>query len=249
MVAAGWGSVAWGGTISIHPIQDSSIYSENNNSNAKGGLFAGETARGALRRALLEFNIAGSGIPAGAIINSVTLGLTQTKNNHGQATTFELHPLSKAWSEGTSNGTGQGGFPTLGDATWNFRLYNSSAWTSHGGDFGSTSGTATIGTLETTYSFSSQAGMVADVQHWLNAPASNFGWLLRAASESPGFTTAREFGSRESSLAQQPVLTINFTPVPEPESRVLLGVAAITAAAYILGRRGVNTTVGKGLTG
>ncbi len=222
MAVAGWCSTAGGAVIVIHPSQDNSIYSESNSSNALGGLFAGETQDQALRRALLKFSIAGSGIPAGATITSVSLGLTQTKIGPGTSATFELHRLSSAWGEGTSSGTGSGGLATAGDATWNYRLYSTSLWTSPGGDFGSTSGTATIGTtVPSLYTFASQSGMVADVQSWLNSPGSNFGWILRAADESPGITTAREFGSRES-LGQEPALTVNFI-VPEPGTLGLLG--------------------------
>lgn len=231
-IAAGLGSVAQSATVVINPNQDNSIYSESDNSNALGGLFAGETVGGNLRRALLEFDIAGSGIPAGSIINSVTLSLAQTKIGPAGTATFELHPLLAAWGEGTSAGTGTGGAPTAGDATWNFKLFNTSSWVTPGGDFGPTSGTASFGTTNTIYTFVSQAGLVADVQGWLNTPSSNFGWILRAAVESPGVTTAREFGSRESSPAQRPALTVNFTTVPEPTSVAMLvmGCGALAVA-------------------
>jgi len=214
-ILAGWDCTALGGTIKIHPSHDNSIYSESNNSNALGDLFAGETSSAgdfSLRRALLEFNIAGSSIPAGSTITSVSLALTQTKIGPASDSTFEILPLLDSWGQGTSNGTGRGGSPTTGDATWKYRSYSTTLWTTPGGDYGSASGTANLGTADTVYTFSSQPGMVAEVQSWLNTPSSNFGWILRAVNESRGVVSAREFGSMESSTAQQPTLTINFTP-------------------------------------
>jgi len=62
---------------------------------------------------------------------------------------------------------------------------------------------------------------VADVQNWLDAPASNFGWILRAANESTQ-SNAREFASGESAtIRQRLTLLIDYTAVPEPGSLTL----------------------------
>lgn len=217
----------------LHPSEDTTIYSESDNSNALGALFAGTTPGSATRRALVGFDLVASGIPAGSIINSVSLDLVLTKI--GPAATgpasFELNRLLGAWGEGSSIGSGTGGVATTGDATWNFRLFNSSSWAQPGGDFALTpSGTASIGIVTgSTYTFASQSGLVADVQSWLDNPSLNNGWILRASSESS--VTAREFGSRESSVPQQPTLTVTYSPVPEPGTIALLGVATIIGAA------------------
>lgn len=220
---------AQGAIVSLTPILDNTIYSDGggDNSNATGRLYAGVTPIPSIRRALVQFDIASSGIPAGSTILSVTVAFTQTKIGPAGTSLFELHPLTEGWGEGTSNGIGGGGTATAGDATWNFRLFNTNTWTTAGGSYGATSGTATFGTTNTVYTFASTAGLVADVQGWLNTPGSNFGWILRAANESG--TSARELGSRESALAQRPTLTISYV-VPEPGSAALLGAAAILAA-------------------
>jgi hypothetical protein len=67
--------------------------------------------------------------------------------------------------------------------------------------------------------------MVADVQSWLNNPAGDFGWFLMAQSEST-LGTARRFASDEDALGRGPVLTIDYTTVPEPSTLGLLGLAA-----------------------
>src|SRR5438105_5696276 len=63
--------------------------------------------------------------------------------------------------------------------------------------------------------------MVADVQLWLDNPASNFGWLV--LGDESDIATAKRFDTRES--ASPPVLTIQHvastpraTPTPRPRS-------------------------------
>ena len=52
--------------------------------------------------------------------------------------------------------------------------------------------------------------MVADVQSWLDNPASNFGWLV--LGDETAIATAKRFDTRES--ASPPMLTIEFIPAP-----------------------------------
>ena len=52
--------------------------------------------------------------------------------------------------------------------------------------------------------------MVADVQEWLDSPASNFGWLV--LGDETAIATAKRFDTRES--ASPPMLTIQYTPGP-----------------------------------
>ena len=58
-------------TVTANPEKDNSIYSESENSNGLGKLYSATTCDGNFRRALLEFDIAGS-IPAGATIAIVS---------------------------------------------------------------------------------------------------------------------------------------------------------------------------------
>src|SRR5205085_9259809 len=61
-----------------------------------------------------------------------------------------------------------------------------------------------------TYSFNSTSQLIGDVQSWVNAPASNFGWLLLSENESTP-RTARRLGTREDP-AHIPVLIVDYTP-------------------------------------
>lgn len=212
-------SLTHAATVTIAPIKDNTIFSESNNSNGGGDLYVGRTKAGGVRRALVQFDILGN-VPAGASIDSISVSFVQTQINGGATGNFELHRLNQAWGEGTAAGAGQGATAGAGDATWSSAANGSTLWATAGGDFAATSGTTTFSTPLTAYVFASSAGLVADVQNWLDTPSSNFGWLLRAADEVNN--TARELGSRSSST-QAPSLVINFTPVPEPTTVSLFG--------------------------
>ncbi len=208
------------GMISINPSKDNTLYeydpSEGDLSNGAGfHFFAGENADGEIRRGVLAFDISGS-IPPGSTITAVSLTLNMSMTPAG-AETIELHKLLADWGEGTSHapmGEGQGAPATPNDATWRHRFFDSIFWTTQGGDFSVTvSASQSVGDIGQ-YTWNS-AQMVADVQSWVDNPASNFGWLV-LGDESQAATSKR-FDSRES--ASPPVLTIEYTrtaPSPRP---------------------------------
>jgi spore coat protein A, manganese oxidase len=207
--------------ININPVKDNTLYeyvpADGDLSNALGDhFFTGETAVGELRRGVLAFDIAGS-VPAGSTITSVTLTLNMSRTPSNDARIVELHRLQADWGEGTSQASGQEGAgapATTNDATWRHRFYNSIFWTTQGGDFfGTVSASQSVAGIGS-YAWTS-AQMAADVQSWLDNPATNFGWLV-LGDESAG-ATAKRFDTRES--ATPPVLTIQYTvstPTPTP---------------------------------
>src|SRR6058998_1843099 len=177
-------SVAMADIININPIKDNTLYeydpAEGDVSNALGfHFFAGETAMGELRRGVLAFDIAGS-IPPGSTITGVTLSLNCSRVFNDTARTVELHKLLADWGEGTSDAPGEegdGAPATPNDATWRHRSFDTIFWTTEGGDFSATaSASQSVGTVGV-YTWSSSQ-MRADVQSWLDDPASNFGWLV-----------------------------------------------------------------------
>jgi len=203
-------------TISIIPSKDNTLYeydpADGDTSNALGfHFFAGETAMGELRRGVLAFDIAGH-IPPGSTIIAVTLSLNMSRTALDDPRTVELHKLLADWGEGTSMASGEegdGAPATPNDATWRHRFFDTVFWTNEGGDFSATvSATQSVGPIGQ-YAWSS-AQMVADVQSWLDDPASNFGWLV-LGDESISITSKR-FDTRES--ASPPVLTIQYIPGP-----------------------------------
>ncbi len=105
-------------------------------------------------------------------------------------------------------------------------MFDTEQWSIPGGDFvADASATQTVSgpgfPAPTPYTWSS-AAMVADVQSWLDAPGSNFGWIM-IGDESTA-TTAKHFYSRGDTTLPtlRPMLTIEFsggtapTPTPTP---------------------------------
>jgi hypothetical protein len=206
--------------INLTPSKDNTLYefdpAEGDFSNALGnhffaGLTAGLTGPPEIRRGVLAFDIAGH-IPPGSAIIAVTLSLNMSRTIDGTPRTVELHKLLADWGEGTSiapGEEGEGAPATPNDATWRHRFFDTIFWTNEGGDFSATvSASQSVGGVGQ-YIWSS-AQMVADVQSWLDNPASNFGWLVLGDESAPA--TARRFDTRES--ASPPVLTIQFIPEP-----------------------------------
>ena len=247
-----------------------SANADTNNASGRGpALFAGADGSLNKKRSLLQFDIAGS-VPAGATITGATLALTlgQVAGSGGgtggnstlPSRTFSLHDLQQDWGEGSSGsptspsigGTGQGYARVNGDSTWDYPFFNSNAATAtlwaggvHGGNFAGTdsaSSTFTTFTVGGKYMWTS-AVLAADVQHWLDNAATNFGWLLRADNgiNGSGATVALEstsqsflgFYSRDGAAANNdaslaPALSVMYTVLPEPAGLALAGVFGVT---------------------
>jgi hypothetical protein len=218
--------------VTLTPIRDSSLYEEyTENSNGAGYLFAGRAGGGGIRRALLRFDVAGA-IPPGAQIDSAQLRLTVSRAAVADPLPAALHRLLADWGEAGSNageraGTGAAAQP--GDATWTTRFYPTVAWLAPGGDFAPTPSLTGALAGEGTYTLGSTPELTGDVQLWLDAPASNYGWILRVDESAPG--TARRIDSRESPAATRPALTIEYTEaapaVPIPRYTLVIVAASL----------------------
>jgi hypothetical protein len=78
----------------------------------------------------------------------------------------------------------------------------------------------TVGTTAGFHTWS-DPGLVTDVLAWTANPDTNFGWILRDPESTP--QTAKRFASSEhADPALRPLLTIEFTPIPEPSAASLL---------------------------
>lgn len=219
-------------------------------SNGQGDIFVGRTnqdgqgpATISKRRGLIAFDVAGSGIPAGATITAVTLTVRDVMGLNGDRAT-NLHRTTADWGEGSSFFSGGVGAPaTEGDATWFSRFYNattpaaSTPWTTPGGDYNAVSSGASIisddlgGGQLFTWTSTANSQLLADVQSWLTNPAANFGWTM-IGEESLG-QTAKRLNSGESNVAPNvpPQLTIEYTVVPEPVGASLAAFAFLAAVA------------------
>ena len=197
--------------VDLTPSKDNTLYQSSTGSLSNGAgshFFAGKTNSGAIRRAVIAFDL--SVIPSNAVIEDVSLTLNMSQTSTGSQP-VKLHKLLADWGEGTSNATGNegaGAAPTPNDATWIHTFFNSQLWTSAGGDFvGSESAALSVG-ADGLYTWQSSQ-MIADVQGWVNNPATNFGWILLGNEEDN--RTAKRFDSREHpSAANRPKLTVTY---------------------------------------
>jgi hypothetical protein len=208
--------------VKLAPSQDTTLYSEDGNrSNGAGEfVFSGATSRSDVRRALLAFDIA-KHVPAGSTIRSVILSLHVSQSpglakGPARAQPFVLRRLTASWGEGASNAGPPGGFGATAapdDATWTDRFWKARAWATPGGDFDPAVVATTVVpvTGDAFVTLGSTAAMVANVQGWLDAPVTNFGWILIGSETAE--RTARRFDSRENrNEAYRPMLTIEFVP-------------------------------------
>jgi len=205
--------IAGADTVTLLPAADSTMYqgSDTRSNGAGEHLFVGRTDESRLRRGLIRFDL--SAVPTGSTITSATLTMWVSRTR-GPSTGVALHRALAAWGEAGSNAAeeeGEGGTAQPGDATWSHRLFNTSTWTTLGGDFTATaSATTNVAGENSSYSWSA-AGVGADVQAWVNTPASNFGWVMRGNETSD--MTAKRFDTKENSTAQnRPRLVVVFTP-------------------------------------
>lgn len=209
--------------------RDNSIYSEHPaNSNGLGDLFAGLIANfSGTRRALIRFDL--SLLPPGATVTSaaVTMEVNKVGNPTGGNFDFTLHRLTRDWGEGTSAGTGTGAPASTGEATWQESSFGGQAWTNPGGDFvAAASATTSVGGLD--FHTWNSAGLAADVQGWLNQPATRFGWILRGNETIP---SAKIFSSRNS--PNGPVLTVGYYPPPMQTRREVWQAQYFRVGQYI----------------
>ncbi len=225
--------------ISLGASKDNTLYESATGSLSNGAgpaMFVGRTSQGtgSIRRAVLAFDVAGA-IPAGAIIQGVTLKLHNTAANIDDET-LAFQRLITDWGEGSSiaGGSGGSGGPAeVGDATWLHTFFDADLWTTPGGDFDPVISAATTVGGPGSYTWDSTTQLVDDVQLFLDDPAMNFGWILLGNENLSG--TAKKFDAREGlDPALQPVMTVNYSPVPEPTTLMML-IAAVLPA--LVGRR------------
>ncbi len=205
-------------TVAVTANLDNTLYEDGTGGISNGAgryMFAGKAA--GLRRALVAFDVAGN-VPANSTITGATLSLYCSRTNPANSTVLiNLHRVLAAWGEGTSDAGDPGGAgtaATTGDATWLHTFYNTSLWTNVGGDFDATASGGQSVTGIGSYVWGSTAGMVADVQAWLDTPSSNAGWIL-IGEEAGTLVNAKRFNTREYPEGPvQPILTITYDLPP-----------------------------------
>jgi len=135
------------------------------------------------KRGLIRFDI--SSIPQGATITSAQLELYC----YGKPTTkqtLNLHLVTSDWGESTANWTNMN------------NKYNSSVIASIDGG--------------TSVDWKIWSGLSSVVQSWLNGSVSNYGLMIKCASETSSSTITYNFGSNNyTTVSQRPILRVSYT--------------------------------------
>lgn len=200
-------------TVVLGAAKDNTLFENGDGGLSNGAgffIFAGRNNLGQRRRGLIAFDIAAQ-VPAGALIESAQLRLEMNRTVAGNID-VDLVPVLADWGEGTSDAEGQEGMGATsmpGDATWVHTFFDTSTWTTLGGDFSNIiSASQTVGAFEF-YTWGSNPEMVSQVQAWLDNPSSNFGWAL--IGDESASRTVKRFASRENSApTTRPTLTITY---------------------------------------
>ena len=203
-------------TLEINPVKDNTVFQTNTISLSNGQgqyFFVGRTLMQdiemQIRRGLIKFDV--TAIPPGSTINSVSLSLEVA--SYRTATDVTLHVATSNWGEGASDAGSPGGAGTTAeanDATWLHAFYDHTTWNNVGGDF-EVLPSGSVNVADTGPLVISSAGMVTDVQNWLDGNTTNHGWFLLGDESTNG--TAVRFASRENDLTTvRPKLTIDYSP-------------------------------------
>lgn len=215
MVLAGVTSTVAADTLTVIADRDNTLFGpveEDLSSGSSSAIYAGRIAdQGGvnnIRRAALHFDV--SGLPAGATVSSAKVMITVTKTPPAAPTNleFSLHRCEAEWGESTSNSAGgAGAFAEIGDATWFFRFYPETPWSTPGGDFVATASGSTVINGNGGYEFVG-SGLANDVQSWIDGEQ-NDGWLMTASVSEE--KTVRKIASREYfDATKRPALIIEY---------------------------------------
>ncbi len=200
--------------LTLGSVQDAVIHESVDGTIANGSgqqLYAGNQNSGLKRRIAIKFDL--SSIPAGAMIQSASLEL-YCNSNTGAAVNVAAHRLLNSWTEGPSDPTGNegsGATAVTGDVTWLHRTYTTVFWNAAGGDYHATASASASVNAQGVFHAWAGAGLIADLQQWVNNSATNHGWILLGDELTANNT--KRFDSRQSgTVANRPRLQITYHP-------------------------------------
>jgi hypothetical protein len=234
-------AIASADTVSIPASADTTLNERaaDNNMGRANVLQAGTDGMDFHRRGLLRFDVA-SNVPAGATIDSASMSLFATTSNQTSQFTHDLFRVLVPWGEGMGVGLPTGQPAATGDATWNSNQHNTSEWNLPGAvagiDYALLPSSSQFIAASGPYAFNNLA---ADAQSMLDNPAANYGWILISTAQGELMST-RQFESRETTAGHPPLLTIEYTPIPEPWT-ALIAVLIILIATAKFRLRGIQS--------
>jgi len=198
----------------LEAVKDASLFSETGLggeelSNGTGPLFAGLNTGSQVRRALLAFDL--SSVAASTRFASAVLRLNVTQASGAAGTNPRFSILNRVlanWGEAATFSATGGVAAQPGDPTWLQSAFSSSSpvyWTNEGGSYALETSASTAIRLTGPHTWEGPQ-MVRDIHQWMNAPATNHGWLLRSDEGLVG--QDKQFASRESAPGDRPTLTL-----------------------------------------
>ncbi len=181
-------------TISLYPLADAEI-----NQNG-GGSFAGSSGAFQIypwtpsfsKRAVIKFNLTPY---AGCTINSAWLILMEQSTNT-VSRQINVHRITTTWAENSTHWT--------------------TPWTASGGDFAA----SPVGTFTPAWTGSMKqdsVNLTTTVQSFINGTYSNFGWLLKTATEDATQQYWAYYSKEASTVSFRPILRIKYSgcsPLP-----------------------------------
>jgi len=209
---------AVGGTISLVPAADTFVHSAypDNNNGASASLFTGRSGQGGQMRALLRFavpnGLTGRATASAAQLTLTLRGVGPDGTFANVASTLYFYRVSP-WGEGTGSGVTSGTYTvgqpcTPGAASWNSPTCIGATWS-----FVLTGISMTTPAVVSGTAVASGAGVTAEVQSWIDSPASNNGLLLVSSTEASASTAAQRYYTRTAGTSA-PTLAFNFSCKP-----------------------------------
>ena len=208
---------------------DTFINSHNpdNNNGASLSIFTGRDGMGGVMRGLIRFELParlqGRVTVTGVQLTLTTRGLGPSDTIVGTAATESVQAVSEAWAAGNGAGNSQTLFVVgesagaITGATWNQPSCGTAAatWSTAGGSVvaavsAQALAPAAIDSAVTWDAASAgNAGLIADVQGWIDAPASNRGWRITSSTEGGANGLAQRLYATEAP-ANAPALALAY---------------------------------------
>ena len=218
------------GTLTVTPSDDTFINGRipDNNNGASDSIFAGVDGQDGTMRGLLRFEMPTA--LQGATVTAVQLTMTLRalgQGGPGPDVMLGLQAVTEAWAQGNAVGAsrmtytvGEACSATVSGATWNDADCvggSGTPWMVPGATVAPTmsgqadaTGLAVDLPLVWDSAAAGNAGMLADVQSWIDGPGGNHGWRLTRSDENTS-AAAKRFYSSEAGGTTVPTLAIGYT--------------------------------------